>query len=130
MAQHQVEAVVSHLSTDPQKAATLTLLGDQVDLLAKDGSPNSAAFLDAVEAKALVSADDVFSLRSNFGVWLIYSLKLFRNTDVLSSPQPQTPNWYSTSITSRIASIKLLENETSVVRILSPCPENRFLATL
>jgi len=68
IAQHQVEGVVSHLSTDPAKATTLALLGEQVELLVGNGRPNSAIFLDAVEAKSLVSGEDASSLRLDYGV--------------------------------------------------------------
>ncbi|KAG6368737.1 hypothetical protein INS49_002951 [Diaporthe citri] len=54
IAQDQVEDVVSHLSTDPAKATTLALLGEQVELLVGNGRPNTAKFLDAVDAKSLL----------------------------------------------------------------------------
>lgn len=68
IAQDQVEDVVSHLSTDPAKATTLALLGEQVELLVGNGRPNTAKFLDAVEGKSLVSAHDASSLRLDYGV--------------------------------------------------------------
>lgn len=66
--QDQIEDVVSHLSTDPAKATTLALLGEQVELLVGSGRPNTATFLDSVDAESLVSAEDASSLRLHYGV--------------------------------------------------------------
>lgn len=68
MSQDQVEDAVSHLSTDPAKASILALLSEQVELLVGNGRPNTAIFIDAIETKSLVSAEEASSLRLDYGV--------------------------------------------------------------
>ncbi|KAJ0123540.1 uncharacterized protein J7T55_012005 [Diaporthe amygdali] len=68
ISQNQVEAVVSHISTDPSKATIFVLLGEQVELLVGSGRPNTATFLDGVDANQLVSAGDASSLRLDYDV--------------------------------------------------------------
>jgi hypothetical protein len=46
----------------------LSILGEQVELLAKEGRPDLSRFFDSLESHAIAPSEDVSSLRAEYGL--------------------------------------------------------------
>jgi len=62
-----IDKVATPYQEDPQKMELLSILDEQVELLAKEGRPDLARFLDSLESHSLTPSEEVLSLRAEYG---------------------------------------------------------------
>jgi hypothetical protein len=62
-----IDKVAIPFQKDPQKMVVLSILDEQVELLARQGRPDLSRFLDSLESRSIVS-EEVSNLRAEYGL--------------------------------------------------------------
>lgn len=62
-----LDKIAASFQADSQKMELLSILDEQVELLAKKGQPDLSRFFDALESHSITSSEDVSSLRAEYG---------------------------------------------------------------
>jgi hypothetical protein len=63
-----VDKVAALFQVDPQKMELLSILDEQVELLAKEGRPDLSRFFDSLESRSITPSKEVSSLRAEYGL--------------------------------------------------------------
>jgi hypothetical protein len=63
-----VDKTAALFQADLQKMELLSILDEQVELLAKEGRPDLSRFLDSLESHSITPAEEVSSLRVEYGL--------------------------------------------------------------
>ena len=61
-----VDKIAVLFQADPQKMELLSILDEQVELLAKEGRPDLSRFFDSLESHSIASSKEVSSLRAEY----------------------------------------------------------------
>ena len=62
-----IDKVAAPFQADPQKMELLSILDEQVELLAKEGRPDLSRFFDSLESHSITPLEEVSSLRAEYG---------------------------------------------------------------
>ena len=62
-----IDKVAAPFQADPQKMELLSILDEQVELLAKEGRPDLSRFFDSLESHSITPSEEVSSLRAEYG---------------------------------------------------------------
>ena len=63
-----IDKVAAPFQADPQKIELLSILDEQVELLAKEGRPDLSRFFDSLESHSITPSEEVSSLRAEYGL--------------------------------------------------------------
>ncbi len=63
-----IDKVAAHFQADPQKMELLSILSEQVELLASKGRPDLSHFFDLLESHSITPSAEVSSLRAEYGL--------------------------------------------------------------
>ncbi len=63
-----IDMITTLFQADPQKMELLSILDEQVELLAKEGRPDLSRFFDSLESHSITSSEEVSSLRAEYGL--------------------------------------------------------------
>ena len=63
-----VDKIAVLFQADPQKIELLSILDEQVELLAKEGRPDLSRFFDSLESRSITPSKEVSSLRAEYGL--------------------------------------------------------------
>jgi len=79
-----IDKVAAPFQADPQKMELLSILDEQVELLAKEGRPDLSRFFDSLESHSITPLEEVSSLRAEYGRervsrYLVWILDTFTN---------------------------------------------------
>ncbi|KAH8595137.1 hypothetical protein B0O99DRAFT_159895 [Bisporella sp. PMI_857] len=66
--QEHVNRLAETFQADPRKMKLLSILDEQVELLAKEGRPNLSSLFDSLETNSLISSEEVSNLRTEYGL--------------------------------------------------------------
>lgn len=62
-----VDKTTARFRADPQKMELLSILDEQVRLLAEKGRPDLSRFLDSLETRSFAPSEEISSLRAEYG---------------------------------------------------------------
>jgi hypothetical protein len=62
-----IDKVAAPFQADPQKMELLSILDEQVELLAKEGRPDLSRFFDSLESHSITPLEEVSSLWAEYG---------------------------------------------------------------
>ena len=62
-----IDKVAAPFQADLQKMELLSILDEQVELLAKEGRPDLSRFFDSLESHSIAPSEEVSSLRAEYG---------------------------------------------------------------
>jgi len=62
-----IDKVAAPFQADLQKMELLSILDEQVELLAKEGRPDLSRFFDSLESHSITPLEEVSSLRAEYG---------------------------------------------------------------
>ena len=63
-----IHMITTLFQADPQKMELLSILDEQVELLAEEGRPDLSRFFNSLEAHSITSAEGVSRLRAEYGL--------------------------------------------------------------
>ena len=63
-----IDKIAALFQADPQKVELLSILDDQVELLAREGRPDLSRLLDSLESRSITLSEEVLSLRAEYGL--------------------------------------------------------------
>jgi hypothetical protein len=63
-----IAKVATSFQADPQKMELLSILDEQVELVAKEGRPDLSRFFDSLESHSITASEEVASLRAEYGL--------------------------------------------------------------
>jgi hypothetical protein len=63
-----IDKIAVFFQEDPQKIELLSILDEQVELLAKEGRPDLSRFFDSLESHSITLSEEVSSLRAEYGL--------------------------------------------------------------
>ena len=63
-----IDKVAANFQADPQKIELLSILSEQVELLAHKGRPDLSRFFDSLESYSIMPSEEVSSLRAEYGL--------------------------------------------------------------
>ena len=63
-----IDKVAATFEVDPQKIELLSILSEQVELLAHKGRPDLSRFFDSLESHCIIPSAEVSSLRAEYGL--------------------------------------------------------------
>jgi len=64
----EVDRIAVLFQADPQKMEFLSILDEQVRLLAEEGRPDLSCFLDSLESRSIVPPKEISNLRAEYGL--------------------------------------------------------------
>ncbi|KAH8600144.1 hypothetical protein B0O99DRAFT_611837 [Bisporella sp. PMI_857] len=65
--QEHIDKVAASFQADPRKIKVLSILDEQIELLAKEGRPNLGSFFDSLEAHSFMPPEEISHLRTEYG---------------------------------------------------------------
>ena len=63
-----IAKVAAPFQADPQKIELLSILDEQVELVAKEGRPDLSRFFDSLKLHSITVSKEVVSLRAKYGL--------------------------------------------------------------
>ena len=77
----EVDNIAARFRADPQMMEVLSILDEQVRLLAEEGRPDLSRFLNSLESRSIVLSTEISSLRAEYGFEKVsrYLRRLFRD---------------------------------------------------
>ena len=82
VSKEDIDKVAAPFQADPQKMELLSILDEQVELLAKEGRPDLSRFFNSLELHSIIPSGEVSSLRAEYGLERVswYPTLGFRHT--------------------------------------------------
>jgi hypothetical protein len=80
-----INKIATLFRADPQKIELLSILDEQVELLAQEGQPDLSRLFDSLESHSIILSEEVSSLRTEYGLervsrYLVWVLDIYTNT--------------------------------------------------
>ncbi|KAH8760754.1 hypothetical protein BGZ57DRAFT_770046 [Hyaloscypha finlandica] len=63
-----IDKIAAPFRADPQKMELLSILDEQVELLAQEGQPDPSRLFDSLESHSIIPSEEVSSLRTEYGL--------------------------------------------------------------
>jgi hypothetical protein len=119
-----IDKIAAPFRADPQKMELLSILDEQVELLAQEGQPDPSRLFDSLESHSIIPSEEVSSLRTEYGLervsrYLVWVLDTYTNATCSNNRnRSYKATWILPSAKSSKGSATFSASTRSIITIL------------